>query len=236
MMIRPNDLVRMLESDIQTIQKLKTDQSIPMETIPPLTDIQKTLLHHPKIPESAHARDHFFSYNDEIVALVKTVLTNYKGEADAVLETKIEHTIDESRMVQYGGNKIRQLRILLNRPVLCRRTWLPSDMQDKVHLIRRHTSSPGVDFWAPIDDSTRPYISTVSTLIMTIRHHADGGYALGTCFAGEKFPGDDDGTGIFYKWYKNDEERAVDASAFISVLSQKIPVLLDATEMSTVIN
>lgn len=232
-MIRPNDLARMLASDIQAIQKFKTDPSIPMETIPPLTEIQKTLLTHPKIPESAHARDHFFSYNDEIVGLVKDVLENYRGEVDTVLATKIKHTINESRMVEYGSNKIRQLKIRLHRPVVCRRAWLPPDLQEKVHLVRRHMSSPGVDFWAPIDDSTKPYISTVGTLIMTIRHHADGKYVLGTCFPGDKFPGDDDGTGIFYKWFKDDEERAADASAFISVLSKKIPVLLDATDMST---
>ena len=106
-MIRPNDLARMLASDAHTIQKLKTDPSIPMETIPPLTDMQETLLSHPKIPESAHARDHFFSYNDEIVGLVKDVLENYQGEADTVLATKIGHSIDESRMVEYGSNKIR---------------------------------------------------------------------------------------------------------------------------------
>jgi len=232
-MIRPNDLARMLASDAQTIQKLKKDPSIPMETIPPLTDMQKTLLSHPKIPNSAHARDHFFSYNDEIVALVNNVLENYKGEVDTALATKIKHTINESRMVEYGSNKIRQLRIRLHRPVLCRRAWLPPSLQGEVHLIRRHMNTPGIDFWAPINDSTRPYISTTGTLIMTIRHHADGQYVLGTCFAGDKFPGDDDGTGIFYKWHKDDEERATDASAFIGVLSQKIPVLLDATDMST---
>lgn len=232
MMIKPQDLATMLASDIRTIERLKTDDSVPMEIIPPLTDSQKTLLDHPQIPATSHARDHFFSYNDEIVRLVRNVLEEYRGEADAVLATGIGHTIVETRMVEYGSNKIRQLKIRLHKPVLCRRVWLPSTLADKTHLVRRHmSSSPGVDFWAPIDDSTKPYLSTVDTLIMTIRHHADGNYVLGTCFPGNKFPGEDDGTGIFYKWFKNDEERAADASSFINVLSHKIPVLLDATQV-----
>lgn len=220
----------MLASDIQTIEKFKTDPSIPMEVIPPLTDIQRTLLDHPMIPESSHARDHFFSYNDEIVGIVKSVLANYKGDTKD-LGASIGRPILDSRMVEYGTNKIRQIKISLIEPVPSRRAWLPSSLMSKTHLVRRHTSSPGVDFWAPIDELTQDHISTVSTLIMTIRHHADGGFVLGTCYAGDKFPGEDDGTGIFYKWYKDDKDRASDASSFIRVLSEKIPVLLDAGQI-----
>jgi len=229
--IRPKDLVELLHENLMIVEEFKTCKTIPMESIPELKDHQKSLLVHPQIPESSHAQDHFFSYNEEQVQLVHDVLKYYNGIVDKEFERNIGHGVKESKMVTFGTTTICQLMIHLNESVYSRRVWLTPSFNLYVHLTRRHAKTPSVDFYTPLNHFVLPYIEKVDTLVLTIWHEKDDTYTLGTCYAGDSFPGStsNDGTGIMYKWYPNKESRKEDFESFEKMIDTKIPTLLDAT-------
>lgn len=242
----------MVDKDPSIVQQFKMNDDIPMETSPALSEIQSGLLKHPQIPAESHARDHFFAYNEEQITLVHDVLRHYKGHVTGSdFPEKIRHKVVDNRVVSFGDpNKptvVHQLKIALKKPVPNRRVWLPASDEHKVHLVRRHGHTPGLDFLASLDDTTIASVTTVDTMIITLRETRDTdsgttSYTLGTAFAGSSFPGsaDNDGTGILYKWYganaDGNKNRRIDATLFyITIRAGKIPALLEPADFAALI-
>ena len=244
MIIRPSTFAKIVEADPLVLHEYKTRTDIPMEVSPEVSDTQRVLLTHPQIPSQSHARDHFFSYNEEQVALVLDVLREFTGTVDAEFAKRIGHTVVTDRVVSFGNPSqptvVHQLKIALQTPVPSRRVWLRLSDEDKVHLVRRHGSTPGLDFSAPVDETTMPFITMVDTMIITLRvtdpSAPQKSFTLGTAFAGTTFPGseENDGTGILYKWYPSTPEGnqnfQKDAELFWSTIrGGNVPALLEPT-------
>jgi len=244
MIIRPSTFAKMVTIAPVMVHDYKKNEEIPMEASPLLSDTQSVLLTHPQIPAQSHARDHFFSYNEEQVVLVLDVLSHYKGTVGADFTEKIRHDVVENRIVSFGDptrpTVVHQLKIALHKGVPSRRVWLSAGYEEKVHLVRRHGHTPGLDFSAPLDESL---VTTVDTMIITLRAMDSAPYTLGTAFAGSSFPGseENDGTGILYKWYADNadgqKKLCADAELFSTTIKAgKIPALWEPTAFSAMIS
>lgn len=217
-------VVAALRADPLAVDKLKTDPTIPMESVAPapapaLSPEHQTF--YDSIPATSHLRDHVNYFNEEQMHLTKEAL--HTGGNPSGWD------IVDTRTVTYGGISIGQYKYRLKVPVWSRRVWLPVAFQHRAILHRRHTHAPGVDFIVPLTDDIVPFLTKVDTQILTIRP----GHVPGTGFAGTHFPGSDDPedfTGILYKWYSCDKDRQQDIDKFARGIHDRIPALIDAVD------
>lgn len=209
--------------DPMAVERLKTDPDIPMEEpAPPRVEHLGFI---DKIPETSHLRDHWNYFNEEQMRVTIDALC--AGEPDAT----------ETRRVAFNGVVIDQYKLPLETPVWSRRVWLPPSMADKAILHRRHGKTPGVDFIVHLSDEVKSLMTKTDTQILTIRRGGDAPVP-GTGYAGTQFPGSTepgDFTGILYKWYKSEEERAGDVAKFGEGIKTRIPALVHPVDFQELV-
>lgn len=204
----------MLCDDPMAVERLKTDQDIPLEEPAPAKTEHLGFID--RIPESSHLRDHWNYFNEEQMRVTIDALSTEEPEAI------------ETRRVAYNGIVIDQYKLKLETPVYSRRVWLPPSMGDKAILHRRHGKTPGVDFIVRLSDEIKSLMTKTDSLILTIRRGGDVPVP-GTGYAGTQFPGSsdpEDFTGILYKWYGSEEERIRDIAKFGEGIKNRIPALI----------
>lgn len=217
-------VAKTLNEDCLAAEKWKFDETIPMENPAiPRTEHEEYLA---KITETSHLRDHWPYFNQEQRNMIISALNGRFEDLDVV----------DRRTTSFGNTTIDQYKFRLKTPVWSRRVHLPVEFEDQAILHRRHAKTPGVDFIVPLTDEVKKHMTKIDTQILTIRRGDPP--TPGTGFAGTHFPGmtdSDDFSGILYKWYKTDDERAADIAAFDNGIKKHIPALIDARDYQALV-
>jgi hypothetical protein len=258
----PCQLAAKLLKNDRAVEELKVSETVPREILPDLC------LHQIKFMEEAsektqlcpticHGRNHVPLANEETLQLLKRAvpavlhligLGHMAGTAsfEDELGSKVSRTILRSRTTSFAGKTMIQVQIHLKTAVPSQKLLLPVELLHKATLHRRHNqagAAPGVDFFVPLDEETRPFLKTVQSIVMTVCASSPKPeeIGLGTFFCGTHFPGEDVSgttstdmvpTGILYKWYPNEEARTADAYKYAEAIPtcRAYPVLIEPVD------
>ena len=255
----PMCVAQALGKDPLAVEKMKVDNSITTEILPPTLPFHQVILDVPIIPTHCHGRNHIPLLNKECIRVmedaVSAVLTLDSEMEPEMMEEEISRrvgrTVFRSKKVAFGGKQLVQLQIHLKKPVFSQRLRIPIALADKVVFRRRHVTAgaaPGVDFFIPLDETTIPYLIKVQSLVLTVCKSSGNpmDIGLGTVYAGTHFPGETDtiatttmktmitpsGQGVFFKWYSSEADRAEDAAKYHRTLPQAthLDVLLEPVD------
>jgi hypothetical protein len=257
----PMCVAKALAENPLAVEILKRDESVASELLPSALSFHQPVLDLPIIPAHCHGRNHIPLLNEESIRVMTDAISaalQFSATSDLDLDKmeeeisrKVGRTVLRSKKAAFGGKILVQLQIHLKKPVYSQRLRIPIELADKVVFRRRHVTAgaaPGVDFFAPLDDTTRPYLVKVQSLVLTVcvssGNSVDVG--LGTVYTGTHFPGESvdnveqttpSGQGVFFKWYPSDADRAVDATKYAESLplSTHLDVLLEPVDYQTLI-
>jgi hypothetical protein len=261
----PLCVAKALAENPLAVEILKRDESVASELLPSALSFHQPVLDLPIIPPHCHGRNHIPLLNEESVCVMTDAISaalQFSATSDLDLDKmeeeisrKVGRTVLRSKKAAFGGKVLVQLQIHLKKPVYSQRLRIPIELADKVVFRRRHVTAgaaPGVDFFVPLDDTTRPFLVRVQSLVLTVclssGNAADVG--LGTVYTGTHFPGEADasvdsnveqktpsGQGVFFKWYPSDADRAVDATKYAESLplSTHLDVLLEPVDYQTLL-